>query len=296
MGSGPAWLSRSITQSLPTIWRRECRAGAIGRSGFLPLAVKDVTTTRPEPPLAAAPFRTIKFALTNERLKTVPVFTGTLASGGTNCRALHVMITFGVGTKVWIAAAEMWCGMDDMVLAVQLGRESIPTKVSAGRCPSASPQMINTSLINPPDHRRRHVVFCWCRQDDQSEGLHLLRHPIRCGLRLLLTPLNFPGTCAARDAVEPHGSDDRIAQNISRAKPRRHALDMTAFETGPSRLQLSNQDPPGRSRITPRPLRPRASLAVRDHVIRHWAQHRSRASAERCPVRDRDPLLGAHAL
>lgn len=84
-----------------------------------------------KPPLAAPPFRTIKFALTNERLKTVPVLTGTFASGGANCRAIHVMIAFGAGTKVWIAAEEMWCGMDGMPLAVQQRRVSIPKKASA---------------------------------------------------------------------------------------------------------------------------------------------------------------------
>ena len=157
--------------------------------------------------------------------------------------------------------------------------------------------MIKISLINPPDHGRRHVVF-WCsKQDDQSERSHLLRHLIRQRPEAVAHPLNFPGTCAEREAVEPHRPDDRIAQHISQAKPRRQALDVTAFETGLSRSQLSHQDPPGKeSRITPLPLRPRASLAVRDRVIRRWAQHRSRASAERCPVPDRGPALGAHAL
>jgi transposase len=66
-----------ISRSLLTIWRREYRAGAfdgpVPSSGFVPLVVDAVTTTRPEVPLTPAPLGRIDIALTNGRRITIPV-------------------------------------------------------------------------------------------------------------------------------------------------------------------------------------------------------------------------------
>lgn len=60
-----------ISHSLLTIWRRECRAGAVdghGPSGdFVPLVVEDVMPKRPEVPVVPAAMETMDITLTNGR-------------------------------------------------------------------------------------------------------------------------------------------------------------------------------------------------------------------------------------